>query len=492
MSMNLRSWTILPRSRAPRPPATARASARAVATTVAALALAVAPGRGAAQAIAHDLTQAGVMSTSATGTGVIVPLADSLLPAVLRAALRAAPELGARRAELAAATARLRATGFAPAAVLGAEIEEVPRGRVGDGNLSLGVEREFFSGARRAAARDVAAAELRVVEANLRAAELRVAAHALRAATQAAGWALVSSRLGGQDSLLLSAEVSLRTRFAVGEARYVDVLRLRTERLRVQGDRALALTEARSGALTLEALLGAADGGARDSAARVVAVALDTAAGGPFVGFLRGELPPAPDVDSLIARSGALELADALVARASASRRLLLATQRPQLVAGLGIQRLGDADGELSPTAGVSITLPFTARRANRAAAAAAEQEVAAAAAVRRAMLARVHGRLRTARDRYQAARDRLAAFDAALLRGAREEREGALAAYRAGDLSLLELLDFERALSRAELERTRAIIDAATALADLIGGSAEVAETTVELPTTFGVTDER
>ncbi|HCT57123.1 MAG TPA: hypothetical protein DGD08_07905, partial [Gemmatimonas aurantiaca] len=74
------------------------------------------------------------------------------------------------------------------------------------------------------------------------------------------------------------------------------------------------------------------------------------------------------------------------------------------------------------------------------------------------------------ARERYSAARERLDAFDAALLRGARDERESALAAYRTGSLSLLELLDFERALSRAEIERIRALVDAADAWADLLG----------------------
>ena len=72
--------------------------------------------------------------------------------------------------------------------------------------------------------------------------------------------------------------------------------------------------------------------------------------------------------------------------------------------------------------------------------------------------------------DRYDAARTRIASFDAALLRGARDERESALGAYRSGELSLLELLDFERALARAEIERLRNRIDAADALADLLG----------------------
>ena len=44
------------------------------------------------------------------------------------------------------------------------------------------------------------------------------------------------------------------------------------------------------------------------------------------------------------------------------------------------------------------------------------------------------------------------------------------LAHYRNGELTLLELLDFERALLRVEIERARAISAAAAARAALFG----------------------
>ena len=425
-------------------------------------------------------------------SGSSLLLTDSLLPAALLTALRQSPELMARRASLASAEMRLRATGLVPAAVLSSELEDAPNGRFGESSVRVGVEREFLTGSLRAAARDAATADVRIAEALLQAAELRSTAQALRAGVEAIGWALVSNRLAAQDSLLQSAEVSLRTRFTVGEARYVGVLRLRTERLRVQADRSIAFSQARTGALTLEALLGAGDAETGGAVSRTVSIALDTTTRGTFAAFLQGDLPPAPDVDSLIAQSGVLQLVDAQVARAVSAQRLVLASQRPLVTAGFGVQRIGGDDGGIGPTIGASVTLPFTARTRNRATAAAAAQDVTTATALRRANLATLRGRLRTARDRYEAARGRIAAFDISLLRGAREERESALAAYRSGDLSLIELLDFERALSRAEVERTRAIIDAASALADLVGGLAETTESSVELPSAFGVTDER
>jgi cobalt-zinc-cadmium efflux system outer membrane protein len=394
------------------------------------------------------------------------PDADALQEAILRSN----PEVTARRAAVRAAEARVRATGFAAPALLSGEVEEVPGIDLRDASVRVEVEREFLSGGRREAARAVAATGVQAASAALYAAERRVGALAARALVQAAGWSAIARRLGAEDSLLVSAEAALRARFSVGDARYVDVLRLRTERLRVQTEQANALAGARAGRLALEALLGpgAAPEGipapARDT---LLDAALAEAAAG-----LPATLPPPPDVDTLLARAGAVRIAEAALERARAERRLLLAEQRPQLAGALGVQRAPSDDGgsTFGPTLGASISLPFTARRANAAAAQAAESGVAAAEAERAATVAAVRAELLAARERYEAARTRLGVFDAALLRGAREEREAALGAFRTGDLSLIELLDFERALTRAETERLHGVLDAADALADLLG----------------------
>ena len=433
-------------------------------------------------------------SPRASASGTVATI-DSLLPAWLLTTLRASnPDLAARRVALTAAEARLGAAGFAPAAVLNAELEDAPRGRLGNSNVRVGIEREVLTGRRRAAARASAATGVRAAAAAVRVTEQRAAAVALRALVQAVGWRAVAGRLASQDSLLASAEGSLRARFGVGEARYVDVLRLRTERLRVQTERAGSLTEARAGALALVSLLGGTSDAPRSVTPVVDVARLDSLVSVDQTRFVRGELPPAPDVDSLLSGSGLLGLADAEVAQSVALRQFLVAMQRPQVSVGIGVQRVGaEGNGALGPAVGVSVSLPFTARRANAAALSAADRGVEAAAAGRRATLAAVRGALGAARDRYEAARARLAVFDAALLRGAREERESALAAYRTADLSLLELVDFERALSNAEIERTRALVDAASALADLFAGAAGAIESLqADLPPTVQVTSER
>lgn len=399
------------------------------------------------------------------------PSSSPAVQALREAVRRSNPEIAARRAGLEAARSHVPATGIAPPLALSAEAEEIPGGvDLTAASVRVGVERELLSRGRRDAARAVAGADVRAAEAELDAAELRLDAAVLRELTRAAGWTAISRRLGAEDSLLVSAESALRARFSVGEARYVDVLRLRTERLHVQSEQADATAEARAGRIALAGLLGADP--AREALIQPALAAAASAAGSAL-------LPPSPELDSLLAHAGSVRLAEVRVERARASRLLLLAEQRPRLTAGVGLQRFaGDGGGStLGPTLGGSITLPFTSRRGNQASAAAAERDVAAAVAERNAAVATTRARLAAALGRYEAARTRLAVFDAALLRGAREEREAALASFRNGELSLLELLDFERALARSETERLRSVLDAHDALADLYSGGSDTSE---------------
>jgi len=392
---------------------------------------------------------------------------ESVVPTrVLERVLQSNPELAARRHALAEARARLDAAGFAGPAVLSGEVEDIPGGtEIADAGFRLEVGREFMTGGRSEAARAAAAAEVETAAAELHAAELRVRAATARALVRTLGWSAIADRLAAEDSLLIGAESSLRTRFAAADARYTDVLRLRTERIRVQTERAEAMAEAEVGLTTLQGLLGP-DAYGRN---------LDSFADVPLPALTLEGLPPAPDLDSLLAFSGPIRVARAALARQEASREAVLADQSPRIAGGLGIQQVEGTDGgfAVGPTLGFSVSLPFTARRANRAAEVAAGRAISTAEAELAAARSETRTHLRAALTRYEVARERLAVFDAALLRGVRQEREGALAAYRSGELSLIELLDLERALTRAEIERRRAHIQAIAALADLVSGAA-------------------
>ena len=408
-----------------------------------------------------------------------------LLPSALRlAVLASSPALTVRRAEVIAAEARRVAAGFAPPATLSFESEDARNGRLDQGNSRVDVSREFLSGARRRGEQAVGDADVRVARVALVATEREVVAQAAKALYGATGWRTVARRLAAQDSLLLSAEASVRARFGVGDARYVDVLRLRTERLRVQSERAAAETESDAAAIALVALAGSDSVALR--AASTAAAALDSAARGTGPAAARNvslviSLPEAPSLDSLLALATDVRLADARLAQTAAQRQLLLARQRPAFSASLGLQRLGpggDRGPGFGPVLAAGMSLPFTAGRGNRAALAAVDQQAIAVSAARTATIATVRAALAASRARYEAARHRAAAFDATLLRAAREERESALAAYRTNDLSLLELLDFERALSRAEIDRTRATLDALSSLTELLSGAPSLGST--------------
>ncbi|MBP6772156.1 MAG: TolC family protein [Gemmatimonadaceae bacterium] len=376
------------------------------------------------------------------------------------------PALRAARANVELATARAAAAGAIAPAFFSAGLSEAPASNLDQGNLRFEVGRDLMTGRRRQAERRLADIDVQEAAVEVSLAERRVDGLILRDVLGAAGARRIALRLAAEDALLAGAEEGVRGRFGVGQARYVDVLRVRTERLRVQADRSATIAEARASRANLAAVLIGSE------AITTLDAAIDTIAGDGLDQAWRSVLPALPSLDSLIAQSDVARMAEVGAARTAAARALLLAAQRPQLSAYAGIQRIGQANNgpTLGPSFGVTVSMPFTAARSNRLALAAATQSSATARIARDASLSETRGRLDAARERYLAARERLETFDAALLRGARDERESALAAYRTGSLSLIELLDFERALSRAEIERNRALIDAADAWADLLG----------------------
>lgn len=373
------------------------------------------------------------------------------------------------RATVDAARARADAAGLAPAMVLAGEIEDVPDGYdVRSAAIRVELAREFMTGGRTAASRALASADVALAEARLEAIERRVRAEVLLELTRLTSARAIARRLAAEDTLLLGAEAALRDRFSVGDARYVDVLRLGAERLRVQTDRATILADEQAAREALAALSYVSD---RD----VVLALADSALGADPVATA-ATFPPAPAIDSLLALSAPVVHASAEVDRAVAAQSLGVANQRMRFAGSIGVQRTIEQEGgsAFGPVVGASLTLPFTAGRANRGERRAVEREVAAARAARDAVVARVRGVLAGAAARYEAARSRLAVYDVALLRAVDEERESALAGYRAGQLSLIELIDFERAIARAEIEWLRAHADAVEAYANLIAATAE------------------
>ena len=399
---------------------------------------------------------------------VLVPADSTPAVRLRRMVLASNAELSAHRAAVEAARARARAAGAATPATITLDVDEVPGANFADAqSAGTSVSWDLFTGGRRSLRRAVAERETDEAVLLLRLAERRVLARSDQLLIRLVGTLAIGERLAAEDSLLSAAEEALQARFAVGEARYVDVIRLRTERLRVQSDLAGAVTEVGSHRRSLVAMASV------ELPARVEAL-LDTAVASERVDPFRRPLVVARDLDSLVARSAPALLAAAGVERATAARRLAGAERRPLVGASLGLRRFAAEAGafDIGPSIAFSIALPFTAPNGAGGQVEAAARRLDAAHATRQAELARARAELGAARDRYETARRRLAVYDAAALQGARDEREAALAAYRSGGLSLLELLDFERALSRAEITRLQTLTEAADAFAVLQGGT--------------------
>src|SRR5690606_27053434 len=132
-------------------------------------------------------------------------------------------------------------------------------------------------------------------------------ARTMQLLTRAGGAAAIARRVAAEDSLLQAAEEALRPRFAVGDARYVDVLRLRTERLRARSDLAAALSAARVERQRLLALLAGVDSTMTEPVAPPTMALTTTVPNAMIDSLLEREatdtlpapLPAAPDLDSL-------------------------------------------------------------------------------------------------------------------------------------------------------------------------------------------------
>ena len=402
----------------------------------------------------------GLAHATVATSQVTVPL--PFVPRAMQEAFGTPPSVVAAQAEVARARGQQAAAGVPADWFVSAGASEVPNGDFAEGNIRLEIGREILPNGRRAAERALADADLARATAELDAVTRQAQAVLIRTSAHALGWELIRRRRAAQDSLLTRAEDALRSRFSVGQARYLDVLRLRTERLRVASTIAAAQAESRGATSTLLSLVG----GPEDRARVVAALASVDSMRDPWT----DPIPEVPDPDTLAAHATALVLARAGIARATAERARQQSTRGSQGNAFAGIQRIGQAaDGPaFGPTIGITLSLPFLTGGATRRIVAAADSGVAAAEARATATTAETSARLAAATARYAGARERLAVFDAALLRGVQSEREVALANYRAGTLSLLELLDFERALADAEIGRLESLLAAADAWADL------------------------
>lgn len=361
-----------------------------------------------------------------------------------------------------AALADVRAADADAAAVVlpatigfGISAEEVPGGTRIDqaGSLTASAEWAVWRGRSASAARTAASARAAMFPPWR---TLILDSETARAIEQVAifsGARLRRARLEAESGLLELIEPLLIQRLSAGSATYLEVLRLRTARLQIAAEMSRESATATAARSTLLASL--RDDLVRDSVQHILDHLPDSAL----------LLHLATD-DTALPAGNPTPLVDAITAGAIAAAAARRAIRSPSLETSLGVQRFADDDGwSVGPSLGVrfNVPAPFGGGRLLADAAAADIAAVRARldlATIRSAAVERI------ARGEVTAARERLELLSRAVLDGAPEEREAALTALRSGRISLIELLDFERALSRAAMERIDAMVDAAAALA--------------------------
>ncbi len=377
------------------------------------------------------------------------------------------PTVLTARAHERAAEQRAASAGLAPPLAAAVALSDGPGGDLLRGNASVEVGRDLLLGPRLAAARATAVVEFTSRSRDRQAAEAVVDVRVTDLVVHGAAAARVLVRLRQSERLLADAEDALAVRLAAGSGRYADVLRVRTERLTVGfsiRDEIARLATVRGRLMSMTAGGFAAD--TLDAWIGEAAIAI----GSP--GGWRPVLDSLPPLDSLIALASAVRESGATLQRARAIRSESVASRRAAMNGAVGIQRIGEANGgpSVGLLFGISSTLPFTARRSNTLASDASDAEVRAAEIEAGAAVSGVRPALESLRERHAVALSRLDAIDGAVLVAAQSEREAALAEFRAGSLTLLELLDLERALLRVELERADALREAASLRASLFG----------------------
>ncbi|MGE0360813.1 MAG: TolC family protein [Vicinamibacterales bacterium] len=359
----------------------------------------------------------------------------------LAAARASAPELAAAAARAGAADAASERAGrfLNPLAELRAENwpADAPGGLPLDVFVTL--TQPFELGGKRDARRATAAAAAAAAGAG-RALAWRAVATAVTADYLAALRAREHARALGAhaDSLSESVRVVGR-RVEVGTAPESELLKLRTEEARAAVDRARAELAAARGAATLGARIG------RD-------VPLDQLQSVP--------LPPLPPGSTAVNPAHPeLALSTSAVAVARAALDLEQARRLPDVGVTAGYKRTAGFNTGLA-----AITVPVPLFDRNGVARALADGQHRAAALDRDATERRLRGLMAATRPVAEALAGRAATARASLVEPARAARDAARAAFAAGALDVLRLVDAERVFIDASLAAIDLEIDAVAA----------------------------
>lgn len=369
------------------------------------------------------------------------------LPQALDEAFNRSPAILSAEAEVRAAEARLRQSGYRENPELSLEVENV----AGTGALrgvrameaTLAVNQRLDISGRRTAR--IGAAKATLALQRLRLATVRAdLARSVR--EQFAQASAARERLDQADDNLTWAKELARIAGVLVDAGREPPLRAMRARS------ALAQSEAAREAAMADELA------ARSSLAALFGVS------GPVAAVTGRELDLAPQT---IAAEGSLEvkLADAERAVAQADVRQQLTERKLDPAVGIGVRHIRET-GDFGLVGGISVPLRVFDRNSGNIAA--AEQALAAADARRASALANTTARARNAIAGVEAAQRRVIALERAAVPEGAEALRLAQRSYEEGRATLLELLDARNAFTAAERELTEARLALALATAEL------------------------
>jgi len=377
------------------------------------------------------------------------------LDSVLTLAMARNPELRVADREIAAARARLRQTRALEPPSISYEAGKLGLGGdPGEGESALRLNQTLPFPSQRSRAIRVAEADVSIAEALRESSALRIRREAIRSYRLLQADLLNIRALETLRSVAVDLEELVRVRIGTGGSRYLDLLRLRAERVRLENDIIESERALREHRQSLQAVMAAPIDDVLEPA--------DSMAFVPIADSL------ATYLDQAIRNRPALRAARLEVQRGQASVAATKAGFFPSPELSVGMDWIDGIDGN-GWGGEISIPLPFvpwTDRRGRvaeaEAVAGGAESKVLAA---ERSMEMAVRNAFSTARS----AERQLASFEGTLLADAEDAMRAATQNYRNGQIDGLELFETLRSYRTIQIEHVRALLNYELARTDLL-----------------------
>lgn len=376
------------------------------------------------------------------------------LDSVLTVTMARNPSLRAADREVAVARARVRQARALEAPSVSYEVGKRSLGSgPWEGESELRIQQVLPFPTQRSRAVRVAEAELSMANAQRESAALRLRREATRGYRLLQSDLLNLSALETLRSVALDLEELVRVRIGTGGARYLDLLRLKAERVRLENDVIESERTLREHRQSLHALMGLAGDDPIEPADSMTYV------------------PLADSLSQILAQAiesrPALQAARFEMERGQAGVESARAGYFPSPEISLGLDWVAGIDGA-GWGGGVSVPLPFvpwTDRKGRVAEAEAAKESAEAKLLAARLSL---ETSVRNAFASVRSAERQLASFEGALLADAEDALRTATENYRAGQIDGLDLFETLRSYRTIQIEHVRALLNYELARIDL------------------------